>query len=448
MKLRICISLVMVFLGSLSMAQEMLYKEQAIQIALEQNFGILMSKNNLEIADNNKSVFNSGYLPTIASTAGANYNGSNSTIAFPGQTLDDGTPRPDLILSNAESQRYNAGISLNYTLFDGLGRMYTYKKLKEQYSISELQLRSTIEQTILQLFSVYFKVAQLSESTEIFATTLAISKERKQRAELAFTYGQSNKLAVLNAAVDVTNDSVNLLQIQLQKDNAIRDLNLLLNQPMNRSFMVDTTINFLEELVLTSKIEDAQLKNVELLKAQANEKINEYDIKVARSGYLPKLGLTGSYGWNLNQSADSAFFPGTDNTTYSTGIGASLSWNLFDGGRSVIQTKNAQLNSVNSKLNSAQITKSFQRDLENAKHNYTVAMRIYTIQQQQVVTSSYNFERSKSQYELGSITAVEFRQAQLNLRNAQNQWTIAKYEAKLAELQLLQLSGELLNTAL
>jgi len=180
MKLRICISLVMVFLGSLSMAQEMLYKEQAIQIALEQNFGILMSKNNLEIADNNKSVFNSGYLPTIASTAGANYNGSNSTIAFPGQTLDDGTPRPDLILSNAESQRYNAGISLNYTLFDGLGRMYTYKKLKEQYSISELQLRSTIEQTILQLFSVYFKVAQLSESTEIFATTLAISKERKR----------------------------------------------------------------------------------------------------------------------------------------------------------------------------------------------------------------------------------------------------------------------------
>ena len=60
-------------------------------------------------------------------------------------------------------------------------------------------------------------------------------------------------------------------------------------------------------------------------------------------------------------------------------------------------------------------------------------------------TSAYNFDRTQAQYELGTITAVEYRQAQLNLRNAQNQWTTAKYQVKLAELQLLQLSGDLLN---
>ncbi len=97
-------------------------------------------------------------------------------------------------------------------------------------------------------------------------------------------------------------------------------------------------------------------------------------------------------------------------------------------------------------MDRAQVQRNFERDFENSKQNYKTAIRIYDIQKQQVETSTYNFERTRSQFELGTITAIEFRQAQLNLRNAQNQWTVAKYEAKLAELQLLQLSGELLNT--
>ena len=67
------------------------------------------------------------------------------------------------------------------------------------------------------------------------------------------------------------------------------------------------------------------------------------------------------------------------------------------------------------------------------------------IQKKQVETATYNFNRSKAQYKLGSITAIEFRQAQINLTNAQNQRTIAKYQAKLAELQLIQITGQLLN---
>ncbi len=327
-----------------------------------------------------------------------------------------------------------------------MGRKYTYKKLKEQYAISELQLRTTIEQTILQLFSVYYRVAQLSESSQIYKNALEISKNRKQRAELAFSYGQSNKLAVLNAAVDVTNDSVNLLQIELQKSNAIRDLNLLLNQSMENQYEVDTQVGFLTDTELALKTENALNKNVELLKSERNEKVNEYDLKVAKSGYLPSLGLSGSYGWNLNQSADSAFFPGTNNNTFSTAVVASLNWNLFDGGRTTVRSKNAKLNLANSQLDRAQVQRNFERDFENSKQNYKTAIRIYDIQKQQVETSTYNFERTRSQFELGTITAIEFRQAQLNLRNAQNQWTVAKYEAKLAELQLLQLSGELLNT--
>ncbi|MDA7699104.1 TolC family protein [Flavobacteriaceae bacterium] len=430
------------------MGQQTISKEEALEIALEKNFGIQVSKNNLEISKNNSSLLNSGFLPTISLNGGSNFTSSNSEIAFPGQVLEDGSPRPNLNLDDQESQRFNGGVNLNYTLFDGLGRKFTYKRLKEQYALSELQLRETIEFTIIQLYSVYFNVAQLTESKSIFKQALEVSKERESRAESAFKYGQTNKLAVLNAQVDVTNDSISVLEITQQLDNAKRDLNLLLSQSMENKYSVSTQVDFVSEIQIEALLENAAAYNVSLLKQKKNTQINSYDVKVSQSGYLPSIGLVGSYGWNLNQSPASAFFPGTNNNTYSMSFGANLSWNLFDGGRSITRVKNTKIAVENQKILTDEIQLTFERDLSNALQSYKNAKMIYSIQEKQVETGSYNFERSQAQYNLGSITAIEFRQAQINLRNAQNQWTLAKYQAKLAELRLLQLSGQLLNISL
>jgi len=314
--------------------------------------------------------------------------------------------------------------------------------------LSELQLRETIEFTILQLFEVYFNVAQLTESNVIFKENLSISKERQKRSEVAFIHGQGNKLAVLNAEVDVTNDSINLIQIKQQLDNSKRDLNLLLNRPIEKVFGVDLNVDFVSPILIESWVETAAENNVELLKQKSNSQINSYDIKISQSGYLPTLGLVGSYGWNLNKSPASAFFPGTNNTSYSVGVGASLSWNLFDGGKTLTRVKNAKLTFENQDLLEQESKLSFSRDLTNSIQNFKNAKEIFNIQKKQVETATYNFDRSKAQYKLGSITAIEFRQAQINLTNAQNQRTIAKYQAKLAELQLIQITGQLLNVNL
>lgn len=442
------ITLSIFFAISLVQGQEKITKEQALEWALEENFGIQISRNSTEIFKNNSSVLNSGYLPTVSLSGGSNYTASDSEIAFPDQVDSSGLPIPNRLLEDQETQRYNAGVNLNYTLFDGLGRKYTYQRLKEQYALSEFQLRETIEFTILQLFEVYFNIAQLTESSRIFQTNLGISQERQKRAESVFIHGQGNKLAVLNAQVDVTNDSINLIQINQQLDNAKRDLNLLINKPMNKVYGVDLEVNFVDEMQIEAWLETAEQNNVELLKQKSNSQINAYDIKISQSGYLPTLGLVGSYGWNLNKSPASAFFPGTNNTTYSAGIGASLSWNLFDGGRTLTRVKNAKLSLENQDLLAQEAKLKFERDLINALQNYKNAKEIFEIQKKQVETATYNFERSKAQYQLGSVTAIEFRQAQINLTNAQNQRTIARYQAKLAELQLIQLTGQLLNVNL
>lgn len=426
--------------------EKMLSKEEVVRLALDNNFGIKVAKNQAEIAKNNQSVLNSGFLPTITGTAGATYQRDDSTFEFPGQFNQDGTPRADTDLYKAEAQRYNAGINANYTLFDGLGRLYNYKRLKEQYQLSELQARETIENTMLQLFSVYFEVARLSENQNVLQQALEISTQRIKRAEYAFEYGQNTKLDILNAQVDVTNDSINLLNTQQQLANAKRDLNVLIDQDLSQAFTVDTLIRFIPKLQVEEYIAQTDLNNVALLQTERNLAINKYDIKVNKSGYLPTIGLNGSYGWNLNQNAPGAFFPGVNvNNTRNFGLGATLTWNLFDGGSTNVRVKNARITYENQELLKEQITLEVNRDIQNAQAIYENRLNIFQIQEQNVVTNQNNFERSKEQFQLGRITSIEFRQAQINLLNAQTNKNLAKYDAKLAELQLLQLTGQLLN---
>lgn len=455
------IPLIALFFISSTIAQEkVLTKEAAVAKVLEQNFGILMAKNTVDIADNNQSILNSGYLPTLSGAANATYNRDDATIEFPGQFQRDAAtndilidadgnaiPRPDVNLSQAEAQRYGASLNLNYTLFDGMGRFYTFKRLKEQYALTTLQARETIENTVIQLFSVYFQVARLTENEKVITQSLTVSKDRLKRAEYAFDYGQSTKLDVLNATVDVTTDSISKITIQQQLANAKRDLNVVLNQDLATPIQVDTVVAFTSETALDSFLEDAAVQNVAVAQAIRSTAINEYDIKVANSGYLPRIGLSGSYGWNLNQSAASAFFPGTNNTTNNFNLGASLSWNLFDGGATTVRIKNAKLALENANLMQQQLELQVKAQIRNAQAVFENSFQVYIIQQQNVRTNERNFERSKEQFQLGSITSIEFRQAQLNLLNAQTNYTLAKYDAKLAELQLLQLTGQLLNVS-
>ncbi len=428
-----------------------LTKDAAIALALESNYGITVAKNNIKIAENNKDILNSGYLPTLTGSAAASYNNVDSNTEFPGRFDEDGFAIPDAVINNAESQAYSASLELGYTLFDGLGRFYDYKKLKEEYALSELQARETIENTIVQLFTVYYEVARLTENKNIFQQALEISKQRLKRAEYAFEYGQSTKLDVLNAQVDITNDSINVMTANQQLNNVKRDLSVVLNQDLKEQFTVDTLIQFIPRLTLEDYITKAKENNVNLLIVDKGLVINDYDIKVSNSGYLPTIGLTGSYGWNLNQSAPSSFltgqvFPGSNTASNSFGLGASLTWNLFDGGSTTTTSvKNAKIAHLNQELLVKQIALEVKRDIENALEIHENRLRIFKIQEQNVSTNINNFERSKEQFQLGRITSIEFRQAQINLLNAQTNKNLAKYDAKLSEIQLLQLTGQLLN---
>lgn len=436
---RIYITLGFILIGTMTYAQQLLSTDEALALALENNYGIKIANNTAEVAENNAGILNTGYLPTLTGLAG----GSIDVQDTEGE-LANGERR---IAEGAETRRYNASLNLSYTLFDGLGRYYNYKQLKEQHQLSQLEARQTIENTMLELFSIYYSVAQLSENTDALAQTLNISKDRLTRAEYQFEYGQNTKLGALNAEVDINNDSINLINANQQLKNTKRDLNVVMGNAVKQDFRVDTVITF-PNLFIKEDLYQKMLKNnVQLMQIEQNIKISDFIIKSSKSGYLPTIGLQGTYGWNESaNNSPLAFTLQNTSTGFSGAI--NLTWNLFDGGTTITQVKNAKIDLENQQLQKDQILADVQRNFNNSWDDYQNKLEILRVQKSNIKTAQNNFDRTEEQFKLGQVTSIEFRQAQLNLLNAELSKNQAKYDAKLAEITLLQISGELLNVKL
>ncbi|WP_369450252.1 TolC family protein [Algibacter lectus] len=155
------------------------------------------------------------------------------------------------------------------------------------------------------------------------------------------------------------------------------------------------------------------------------------------------VGLSGSYGWNKNNNNAASFAAYSINTGLSAGL--SLSWNLFDGGSTITNVRNAKVNLEAQKILKEQLLVSIVRDFNNAWDDYENKLSVYRLQEHNIKTAQNNFDRTEEQFKLGQINSIEFRQAQINLLNAELSRNQAKYLAKIAEMQMLQISGDLLN---
>ena len=419
-------------------AQKVLTKEEALRITLENNYGIKIANNNVTVAKNNSSIYNVGYLPTVGVSSGATFRRDNQSI-----TRQDGSTTS---VDGAITKSYNASLNLNYTIFDGLGRKYNFEQLKERYQLTELQARETIENTYLQLFTVYFQIARLSENTKSLQETLKISKQRLQRAKYQYEYGQSTKLELLNAEVDVNNDSIALIDSQQQFLNQKWGLNIILGTQNSTNFEVETSVTFANLLRLEDLLMKSQQNNVLLKQNEKNIAISEFNIKINKSDYLPTLGLSTSYGWNKSQNPATSFLAQSASNGLNAGI--NLSWNVFDGGGTKTRIANAKIALETQQIQLQQQKETLENNIRNTFSLYNNKLFVLKAQEKNVISNQNNFDRTREKYKLGQVTSIEFRQAQINLANSKIAYNNTKYDAKLIELQLLQLSGELLNNTL
>jgi len=429
--------LLILFLIALNVtAQEELTISSAIKKTLENNLDIEVSENFKRIAKNNSSILNNNYLPNIQLGSEINTNIQSIEIETPSGisgTLDD-----------TQTDNSSAVLSIDYNIIDASGRKYNYKKSKELYSKSNLEVQEIIENTILQLFTVFFEVGRLSEEKEILKNSLDISKRRYERRLLEFEYGQTNNLEVLNAEVDVNSDSINLLNTSKKLFNARSDLNLIMNVDLESEFNINTNIDFLAQDEINSIFSNDINNNTRLLIIEKDIIISNLERKIAKSSYLPTLGLIGSYGWNESINDNPyAFYNKSISDGFSAGI--NIRWDIFRGGKKIIANKNAEIGQENSELIKKKTVLELKKELRNAYQTHLNNLFILEVQRKNLSTNKNNFDRNIERYKIGQVSSIEFRRAQLNLLNAELSKSSAKYQAKISEAYFLKISGEIIS---
>lgn len=434
-----CIKLSMTFwlcsCSFLLLSQNVLQKSEAVSLAIENNFDIKIADNQSELALNNTSKFNTGQLPSVSLNGGYNYNLDNTSVKFQdGRTSD---------LAFAASQGANVSVNADYLLFDGFMRKYNIQQLQERYALTTLELKATMENIAAQTLSQYYLISTLSENLAIIDSTINVSQKRLERAREQFDYGQANQLAVLNAQVDLNNDSLNYINAQILVENAKRTLNNIMVTQESIDYVVVSEVDFITPWSKDELKTSMYNENLDIIQINKSIEIGNMSINIANARKLPQIGTNLSYGYSYNKN-NSASFLSSQNTNGLT-AGVSLSWNIFDGGTTRHAIQEARLNTEGLVLQKAKLLTDLDFAFETAWANYRNALFVYQTQLSNVEISQTNFRRSEEQFKIGQINSVDFRQAQLNLLNAETVLNTSKFDVKIAEVELLLLSGRILN---
>ncbi|MFT5166573.1 MAG: outer membrane protein, partial [Saprospiraceae bacterium] len=155
------------------------------------------------------------------------------------------------------------------------------------------------------------------------------------------------------------------------------------------------------------------------------------------------LSSSASYSFSYQNNAAEAFI--TSSNSRGFGLGLNLAWNIFDGGIRKVRKQNTNIAIQSRRISRQQLLEELERDITNAWESYQNALLILEVENSSLATNQLNFERTEELYKSGQLNSVEFRQAQLNLLNAAISYNTAKYDAKVIEIQLLQLSGDILD---
>lgn len=422
------------YLFSLSLpAQELLTAEEAVRIALENNYAIRIASNELEMDRTGVNIGNAGMLPSVGLTANTNNSIQNST-----QTRADG----NLIeLDHARNNNLNYGVVMDWTLFDGFRMFARYDQLKELEKLGEAELQQTVLNRASDVLITYYDLVQQQQQLAALDSTLAISEQRLELARNRFSIGKSSRLEVLNADVDINTDRTTLLrQRELLQNTKIR-LNEILARDITTDFVVAEDIPVEEGLRLPELINLAEQQNPVLQAQLIARNIAQLELKQVRAGRYPTI--IASTGYQFNESESSlGFTTSARSRGWSYGFSARL--NLFDGFTQNQNEQIARLQLENAGVAIDQQKQILQAQLATAYQTYLTNLNLIELERENQVIARENLEITVEKFRIGTIPTIEFRTAQLNYINAIVRYSNAKFQAKLSEISLREFAGSLI----
>lgn len=416
----------------ISIAQELLTVKEAIAIALENNYDIKLFQNNLKVAQENVTPGNAGMLPTVTGNFTQNNSVSNSN-----QTQATGEVRS---LDNAKNNSLNYGVSVGWTVFDGFGMFSRYETLKELQKQGEAELQRSVVTRISDVISTYYTIVEQQNLLIAIDSSIAISRERLRTAENRFSIGKASRLEVLNVQVNLNTDESNRIKQANTVQNLKIALNNLLARDLQAEFSVVEEVNIDETLKLGDMLELAKANNPDLILISINRRLAELEEKTIRANRYPTIRLNG--GYNFSESESSLGFVAESRSRGLT-YGVTASVNIFDGFNQRRNERIAKLRIENADLQIAQTNLQIETEISQAYNVYRTNLALVDIEEKNEQIARQNLNITLDKYKIGTLSAVEFRDAQENFINAVSRFNAAKTQAKLSETLLMELIGKI-----
>ncbi len=429
MRLLLTSSLLLLFTA---LSAQHLAADEAVRIALENNYGVRIARNTAAMAKLANNPGAAGMLPKLDATGGYSVdNAGTKQEFFTGEMRE---------ADNANAQTIGGEVELNWTLFDGLAMFAAKDRLEALEQIGEMQLRQELEATTYDVLAAYFQLVQLEKANTVQQEGMKTSRERMKITETGERVGASSGLELVQAQLDLSADSAQLLALIQQTAMARTALNTLLARDPATAFAVDTIIPATAALDLSTLRQNALSANTSLQQARQERIVADLSVKELRGSLLPKLDGFANYGYSKSTS-EVGFLKSSQRLGPQYGL--TLSVPLFRGG-AVKAVRQAQLAGEQADLSEQQAQLQLERDLLDVWSDHGNAVQRVSLEEGNLAGSRTQMKVALESYRIGVITAVQLRDVQQGVIAAENRLLTAQFEALVTELRLRWLAGKLL----
>ncbi len=386
--------------------QQVFTLQQAIEKALNDNFSIRIARNQSEILNNNATLGNAGMLPQV------NLNGSyvkaNNNVV---QELSNGTSTEK---QNAGQSTIAGSAVLEWVLFDGLTMFSEYNKNSALSKQGKEQLKANIEDVIENVSKSYFTVVKEKLLLSSINETLKFYADRLQIADSKYKIGSASKLDYLQSKVDYNAMLSQKLNKETDVNNAMVELNRLLQYSADTLLQTEDTITFVTMPAMNDLITGLQ-QNTAMQVSKLNVEVNRLQLNSIKGLRLPVItGLAGYY-YNENRN-DAGLF--SLNRTNGPQFGITARYNLFNGFNNSRQISNTKLNYINSQIEFQQTRTNQIADLNNTWNAFQKSQEILNLETENTAAARENASVYLASYRLGSANLLQLNQSQESLYDA------------------------------
>lgn len=420
-------------------AQDRLTVEQAIAAALANNYDIRLSKTDSVDYAIDESYLYTAFLPTVNGNFSRNYNRNKETNEFKGQPGRRDTS------GISKSNNLTAGVNMNWGLFNGFKMYATRDRVRELVTLGQLGIKAQITNSVAAVMQTYFDIVQQKQQLNAIIEQKAISEERVKLADKKLSVGLGAKPELLQAKVDLNAFTSSQYKQQTLIQQLKEQLNQLMGVAKGIDYDVEDSIPINHNLVLDNILTNITLTNPDLQVLKKNIDITQISIREIKAGYYPTISLTGNYNFNFNNNTKNLNpfqLPYRQVMGLTGGLTASIP--VFNGFTVTRQVKHAKILALQQQLQYDNQALQVDIAVKNAYKDYELQKKNLALEEENILLAKENVMIALERFKLGLSTYIELRQAQLSLSDGYNRLIAARFNAKVAEIQLMRLKGEII----